>query len=138
MVARLKDLRQMSRDPTAADRARRHEAADSPFSIKPISLNPTASTTSSGNNQDQSGKIKGGGFKKGGFKNAFAPADDGGDDEGAGKEDVVVNKEEGKGERLVEVAMEVEDEDEDDGLEEGERYDPHRPTGCWDGCEGRR
>ncbi|KAI4198325.1 MAG: hypothetical protein LQ350_005342 [Teloschistes chrysophthalmus] len=140
---RLKDLRQMSRDPTAADRARRHEAADSPFSIKPISLNPTASTTSSGNNKDPSGKVKGGGFKKGGFKNAFAPADDGGDEEGSGKgegkENLVV-KEEGKGEGVelgLGLGMEVEDEDEDDGLDEGERYDPHRPTGCWDGCEGR-
>ena len=52
----------------------------------------------------------------------------------------------GKGEGVVEGGTEVEmgeakgeeSEEEDDGLDERERYDPRRPTGCWEGCAGRR
>ncbi|KAL8879345.1 MAG: hypothetical protein Q9192_008252, partial [Flavoplaca navasiana] len=119
---RLKDLRQMTRDPSAPSRARRAEQKNNPISIKPLSATPSTKT---------------GGFKKGGFKNAFGPAEDDDGEEEVVKEvggrDVREEKEdvrEGNGDE--------ESDDDDDGLDEGERYDPRRPTGCWAGCEGWR
>lgn len=64
---RLKEMKQMSRDPLAAAKARKAERrADEKsggITIKPVSL-PSAEAT------------KPTGFKKGGFKNAFGSADD--------------------------------------------------------------
>ncbi len=134
-------MKQMSRDPSAVSKARRAEAKDSLIKIKPLS---SSSAPSSGTGASSSaGKAGGSGFKKGGFKNAFAPA---------GKEEVVVDADVqiekgddgvgGRGEGTkAEVEVEAETDQsgtDDDGLEEGERYDPRRPTGCWDGCPGRR
>ncbi len=101
----------MTRDPSAPSRARRAEQKNNPISIKPLSTTPSTKT---------------GGFKKGGFKNAFGPAED--DD---GEEEVV--KEVGVREEKEDVREGNGDDesDEDDGLDEGERYDPRRPTGCW-------
>ena len=42
----------------------------------------------------------------------------------------VVEKEVGVG-----AGVESESDSGDDGA--GDRYDPHRPTGCWEGCPGR-
>ncbi|KAI0153119.1 hypothetical protein GGR57DRAFT_156799 [Xylariaceae sp. FL1272] len=68
---RMKDMKQMVKDPTAGARARRAEAkADGLISIKIPSAdtaddqNPAAAATSG---------FKKGGFKKSGFKSAFAP-----------------------------------------------------------------
>ncbi|KAI4240853.1 MAG: hypothetical protein L6R42_011430, partial [Xanthoria sp. 1 TBL-2021] len=122
---RLKDLRLMTRDPSAPSRARRQEQKANPISIKPLSATPST---------------KAGGFKKGGFKNAFASAVE---EEGVEEESVEVKDTldlekggegmEGKGEK----GGKSESESDDDGLGE-ERYDPRRPTGCWAGCEGWR
>lgn len=64
---RLQDLKQLSRDPNAAEKARRAERkADAEAGLKvietPSGIAATTSTTTSG----------GGGFKKGGFKSSFA------------------------------------------------------------------
>ncbi|KAI4102477.1 MAG: hypothetical protein LQ339_004631 [Xanthoria mediterranea] len=123
---RLKDLRHMTRDPSAPSRARRQEQKANPISIKPLTATTTAST-------------KAGGFKKGGFKNAFASAattaTEEEEEEGVGEE-AVKEGEVGEGEKGGKVEKEGESESEDDGLREEERYDPRRPTGCWKGCEG--
>ncbi|KAL8675858.1 MAG: hypothetical protein Q9186_007544 [Xanthomendoza sp. 1 TL-2023] len=134
----------MTRDPSAPSRARRLEQKQNPISIKPLS----SSTPSSNNNKPA-------GFKKGGFKNAFGGDD--GDDDGEGEvgggmeTGVGREKEEEKGmgkEKEQEKGMgkenadgrgeEEEEEESDDGLSVEERYDPRRPTGCWEGCEGWR
>jgi len=67
---RLKDMKQMVRDPQASSRARKAEAkADAFLSIKMDSSNNVGAGTSG------SGGFKKSGFKKGGFKSAFAPVD---------------------------------------------------------------
>lgn len=117
----------MSRDPSATQKARRAEANASHIKIKPISASVSAAAGS------QAGKPGGGGFKKGGFKNAFGAVAE------EEKEEEVVGKGKGEGEEEGKMKTgEVDEEsEEDDGLEEGERYDPRRPTGCWEGCRGR-
>ena len=120
-LQRLKEMKQMSRDPLAAAKARKAERrADEKsggITIKPVSLPSTEATKPTG-------------FKKGGFKNAFGSADD--DDDGETEE-----KRQAKAEPRVEgwkVAELVEVESD----EEWGDYDPRRPTGCWEGCPGRR
>lgn len=111
-------MKQMSRDPLAAVKARKAERrADEKsggITIKPVSL-PSADSKSST------------GFKKGGFKNAFGSVDD---------EDEKEEKKEVKAEPQVEGwdVREVESESE----EEWCGYDPRRPTGCGTDCAGRR
>lgn len=117
-------MKAMSRDPSATQKARRAEAKESVISIKPISA--------------PSSKPGAGGFKKGGFKNAFGAANEEVKmevEENVERVDEEGRKGEGKGGEIKEMEAE---ESEDDGLKEGERYDPRRPTGCWEGCEGRR
>lgn len=85
---RLKEMRAMTRDPTAAARARKAEAkADGVISIQ---LGGGGSGGGGGGSGDKpaGGGFKKGGFKKSGFKSAFAPAggEDGGKD-GKAKED---------------------------------------------------
>ena len=112
-------MKQMSRDPQAAAKARKAERrADEKsggITIKPVYI-PSSYTN------------KTTGFKKGGFKNAFGSVDD--DDEGREKE-----RERGKEVKLEVkgVTGEVESESE----EEWGDYDPRRPTGCGAWCEGR-
>ena len=112
-------MKQMSRDPLAAAKARKAERrADEKsggITIKPVSL-PSAEVT------------KATGFKKGGFKNAFGSADD--DEETEEKRHT--KKDPGVEEWKVVEPVEVESE------EEWGDYDPRRPTGCWEGCPGRR
>ena len=112
-------MKQMSRDPLAAAKARKAERrADEKsggITIKPVSLPSTDATTKST------------GFKKGGFKNAFGSVDD---------DDEMVDEKKQKVEPRVEgwkVAEPVEVES--DG--EWGDYDPRRPTGCREGCPGR-
>ena len=112
-------MKQMSRDPLAAAKARKAERrADEKsggITIKPVSL-PSAEATKST------------GFKKGGFKNAFGSVDD---------DEETDEKRQTKAEPRVEgwkVAEPVEVESDEDWGD----YDPRRPTGCWEGCPGRR
>ena len=112
-------MKQMSRDPLAAAKARKAERrADEKsggITIKPVSL-PSADATT-----------KPTGFKKGGFKNAFGSVDD---------DDEMTDQSKTKVEPRVEGWKAAEPVE---GESEGEwgDYDPRRPTGCWDGCPGR-
>lgn len=136
----------MSRDPSAVSKARKAEAKDSIIKIKPLSTT-SATSSAAASSSAAAGKAGGGsGFKKGGFKNAFAPAGGG---EEVGEVEVEVEEVKGRGEEKgkredggggVRGELEAETEEsgsEDDGLADGERYDPRRPTGCWEGCPGR-
>ncbi|RYP06542.1 hypothetical protein DL764_003087 [Monosporascus ibericus] len=128
---RMKDMKQMVKDPTAGARARKAEAkADGLISIKlgdagainTISSTTGASATSSGGG----GGFKKGGFKKSGFKSAFAPV---GGAAAAAEDDVARddNNKENKTEvrRAALMDEDVESDTEDEGYEV---YDPRRPT----------
>ena len=119
----------MQRDPLASSKARKAERkADEKsglITIKPIPVK----SDSLGTGTSSSLGTTGSGFKKGGFRNAFGEGE---------KEKVIVGvikKEDGKvGEGEKAEMGEVESES-DDG--DYERYDPLRPTDCWEGCGGR-
>ncbi|KAI5924555.1 hypothetical protein F4810DRAFT_129764 [Camillea tinctor] len=75
---RMKDMKQMVKDPTAGARARKAEAkADGLISIKLGDANNTSNNSGSGGGA-AGGGFKKGGFKKSGFKSAFAPTGSGG------------------------------------------------------------
>ncbi|CAG8959789.1 hypothetical protein HYFRA_00001696 [Hymenoscyphus fraxineus] len=115
---RLKDMRQLSRDPLASSKARKAEAkANSQSGLISIKLGSDAAPAPSG------GGFKKGGFKKAGFKSAFAPAD------GEVKEEVksegVSSKESTSTLRIVDAGVDIESDTEDEGYE---MYDPRHPT----------
>ena len=116
---RLKEMKQMSRDPHAAAKARKAERrADEKsggITIKPVSLPSTEATKSTG-------------FKKGGFKNAFGNVDD--------DEEMTDEKRQNKAEPRVEGWKAAEPVEVESDGEWGD-YDPRRPTGCWEDCPGR-
>ena len=113
LMKRLKEMKQLSKDPNSRARAAKAEAKDSPISIKaPISLASGA---------------KKGGFKKGGFKSAFAPVED----EGVRPTVDVVMEDAGASQM-----KQVEREGDESDWEGDDIYDPERPTGCHPGCEG--
>lgn len=116
-------MKQMQRDPLAANKARKAERkADEKsglITIKPVKLDMASSTGT------------GGGFKKGGFKNAFGGSavkkDEG--EAGGGFKKI------GNGDdQDVKVRQDLVEDDTDD---EYEYYDPRRPTDCFEGCAGR-
>ena len=117
---RLKEMKQMQRDPLASSKARKAERkADEKsglITIKPVKLDMQPS---------------GGGFKKGGFKNAFGEDED--------KKDVVVKEKKGGFKKVVgaEELEKVTKAEESDTDDEYEYYDPRRPTECYEGCAGR-
>lgn len=112
---RMKDMKQMVKDPTAAARARKAEAkTDGLISIKlgGADADPGSAAAAGG------GGFKKGGFKKSGFKSAFAPV--GGGEEAAKLDDA---KEPRKEKKTLAV------DDESDTADEGyEVYDPRHPT----------
>lgn len=109
---RMKDMKQMVKDPTAAARARKAEQkTDGLISIK---LGEGGGSSSAG----AGGGFKKGGFKKSGFKSAFAPI--GGDD---GKEDDATAKAEVTEKKVL--LLEDESDTDDEGYE---AYDPRKPT----------
>ncbi|RYP13881.1 hypothetical protein DL765_006669 [Monosporascus sp. GIB2] len=132
---RMKDMKQMVKDPTAGARARKAEAkADGLISIKlgdAGAMNTTAGSTtgasataSGGGGGGGGGGFKKGGFKKSGFKSAFAPVG------GAAAEDDVVRDDKNK-ENKTEIrrAVLMDENAESDTEDEGyEVYDPRRPT----------
>jgi len=111
-------MKQMSRDPLAAAKARKAEKrADEKsggITIKPVTIPSADSKPATG-------------FKKGGFRNAI-----GGGEAEEGKEG---RKEVVRVEGWEQVGMVREVESESD--EEWGDYDPRRPTGCEEGCAGR-
>jgi hypothetical protein len=115
---RLKDMRQLTRDPMASTKARKAEAkANSQSGLISIKIGESGSGGGGG------GGFKKAGFKKAGFKSAFAPADgetkvdDEKMDEGAKM---------GTGGRVLENIAVGESDTEDEGYE---MYDPRHPTG---------
>ncbi|KAI7969611.1 hypothetical protein EIK77_001138 [Talaromyces pinophilus] len=149
---RLQDLKQLSRDPNAAERARKAERkADAEAGLVRVDTT-TASAAAAGTTT-----TGGGGFKKGGFKSSFTtvkgPAASaastaapvrknvlGGDDD---DDDMVENKTTST--RTTNVAdprkldTDVESDTDDEyrnGDSEQAYYDPLKPTECFDGCPG--
>ncbi|RYP62693.1 hypothetical protein DL769_007200 [Monosporascus sp. CRB-8-3] len=128
---RMKDMKQMVKDPTAGARARKAEAkADGLISIKlgdAGAISTTSSTTgasATASGGGGGGGFKKGGFKKSGFKSAFAPVG------GAASEDDVAGDDKSKEDktevrRAVLMDENVESDTEDEGYEV---YDPSRPT----------
>ncbi len=117
---RLKDMRQLTRDPLASEKARKAEAkANAGSGLISIKI---------GGEGSSAGKKPG--FKKAGFKSAFAPADgEASKDEGASGE---AGKAGDEGKKIAAEAKvvgyedpEVESDTEDEGYE---MYDPRYPT----------
>ena len=114
---RLKDMRQLSRDPLASTKARKAEAkANSQSGLISIKLGGDSGTSGGG------AGFKKAGFKKAGFKSAFAPADG------------VPMRHEEKAEEVQKTSVpgmkmddgvEVESDTDDEGYE---MYDPRNPT----------
>ncbi|KAL2173597.1 uncharacterized protein P884DRAFT_232066 [Thermothelomyces heterothallicus CBS 202.75] len=122
---RLKDMKAMVRDPTAAARARRQEQkADGVISIK---LGAAAGAgAGAGTGAGAGGGFKKGGFKKAGFKAAFVPV--GGSAAPAAKEEQKQDEQEAKPSLPAAAATKsdlVESDTEDEGYEV---YDPRKPT----------
>jgi hypothetical protein len=143
---RLQDLKQLSRDPNAAEKARRAERkADAEAGLKVIDA-PAGSSTPGGGN---AGGKSGGGFKKGGFKSSFAAVKGPaapvkknvlGDNDDDDEADHTATKEQPSVPSNP-VPEEVRDGAESDTDEEyardeegGGYYDPRRPTDCFAGC----
>jgi hypothetical protein len=117
---RLKDMRQLTRDPLASEKARKAEAKANAGSGL-ISIKIGGEGTGAGKKP---------GFKKAGFKSAFAPAEgESSKEESAGGEGKSA-AEDGKG-AITEAKVavyedaEVESDTEDEGYE---MYDPRYPT----------
>ncbi|KAI8946091.1 hypothetical protein F4801DRAFT_81394 [Xylaria longipes] len=133
---RMKDMKQMVKDPTAGARARRAEAkADGLISIKLGSAGGGGGDANNGNNSANANDGKGaaaafkkGGFKKSGFKSAFAPVGGG---PGGATEDVEIKTEKapvipGREDSLATTRdLDVESDTDDEGYEV---YNPRFPT----------
>jgi hypothetical protein len=119
---RMKDMKQMVKDPTASSRARKAEQkADGLISIK--LGDAQGNNANNGGSGGAAGGFKKGGFKKAGFKSAFGPV--------GGEEQTEVKKAEETGGPAVrkEARMLGGGEDESDTEDEGyEVYDPRQPT----------
>ncbi|KAL4972442.1 hypothetical protein BDW66DRAFT_144154 [Aspergillus desertorum] len=146
---RLQDLKQLSRDPNAAEKARRAEKkADAEAGLRVLDTAKTGPASGTGSS---------GGFKKGGFKSSFttvkgpaapvAPAkknvlredDDEGDNApvAAGGSDSARSKSD-KAPRIIQEQGES-DTDEESVTDNagGGYYDPRKPTDCFPSCVGR-
>lgn len=115
---RLKDMRQLTRDPLASEKARKAEAkANSGAGLISIKLGGDAVGGSG------PGGLKKGGFKKSGFKSAFVPVD---------AEPVSIEETTTEGAKVSEKEVDVqavgEDVDSDTDNEGCEIYDPRHPT----------
>lgn len=112
---RLKDMRQLTRDPMASTKARKAEAkANSQSGLISIKLGGDSGNTGGG------GGIKKGGFKKAGFKSAFAPV---------GGEASAPEEASQKASADARMPGAGNGEGESDTEDEGyEMYDPRRPT----------
>lgn len=111
---RLRDMKQLTRDPMASSKARKEEAkANSQSGL--ISIKLGGETTTSGS----TGGFKKAGFKKAGFKSAFAPVD------GVLASEEKVEEEVKPVEGVSVLDGTAESDTEDEGYE---MYDPRHPT----------
>ncbi|KAI1212107.1 uncharacterized protein F4807DRAFT_417560 [Annulohypoxylon truncatum] len=115
---RMKDMKQMVKDPTAGARARKAEAkADGLISIK-LGDSNTGSTGGGG--------FKKGGFKKSGFKSAFTPIGGSADDEENNKpKEADTSNVNSKEEKVIPRDLNAESDTDDEGYEV---YNPRFPT----------
>jgi hypothetical protein len=136
----LQDLKQLSRDPNAAEKARRAERkADAEAGLKVIETPDNALST---------GASTGGGFKKGGFKSSFAAVKGAVAPSAPVKRNVLGDEEDTPKPREEAPAApqsqksENGDKESDTDGEYGEDheayYDPRQPTGCYGGCPGQK
>ncbi|KUL84163.1 hypothetical protein ZTR_07227 [Talaromyces verruculosus] len=157
---RLQDLKQLSRDPNAAERARKAERkADAEAGLVRVDTSTASAVAAGTTTTGGGGGGGGGGFKKGGFKSSFTtvkgPAASaastaapvrknvlGGDDD---DDDMVENKTmsttaTNRAEsRKLDTDVESDTDDEyRNGDSEQAYYDPLKPTGCFDGCAGAK
>ncbi|KAJ5770850.1 uncharacterized protein N7511_002901 [Penicillium nucicola] len=140
---RLQDLKQLSRDPNAAEKARRAERkADAEAGLKVIETPDAAASTPVAKS--------GGGFKKGGFKSSFAAVKGSAAPAAPVKRNVLGDDDDetpnpvDSDSLAVPNAVENEDHRDDDNAESdsdegyshgsGAYYDPRRPTDCFAGC----
>lgn len=115
---RLKDMRQLTRDPMASSKARKAEAkANSQSGLISIKLGGDAPSASGG------GGFKKAGFKKAGFKSAFTPAE--GDAPLAEESEGNGSKKAATSSRVIGEGVSAESDTEDEGYE---MYDPRHPT----------
>ena len=148
----MQDLKQLSRDPNAAEKARRAERkADAEAGLRVIDTPAGGAVISSGNTSGGSG-----GFKKGGFKSSFAavkgPAapvkknvlgdDDDDDDDYKGsapkEQSSSVTAQPAYGGNTQDDAESDTDEEYARHQDIGGYYDPLRPTDCFPSCHGLR
>ncbi|GKZ26753.1 hypothetical protein AbraIFM66951_004811 [Aspergillus brasiliensis] len=158
---RLQDLKQLSRDPNAAEKARRAERkADAEAGLRVIDTPKAASASTTGTGSGAGGNAGGGGgFKKGGFKSSFttvkgpvAPAAPtkknvlGGDDEDnevPEADDTSLRRARSQSTKRDNVQVDQAESDTDeeydrDGGMNGVYYNPQNPTGCSPACAGAR
>lgn len=118
---RLKDMKQMVRDPQAAARARRQEQKNE--GVISIKLGEAAAGGTSAGAPGGGGGFKKGGFKKSGFKSAFVPVGESATPTAtpapATKDDTMAEIKKAPRSELVE------SDTEDEGYEV---YDPRKPT----------
>lgn len=144
---RLQDLKQLSRDPNAAEKARRAEKkADADAGLRVINTSQATGTA-------PSGTTGGGGFKKGGFKSSFstvkappAPAvkknvlgDDNEDEEPVAAKPTGGQAPAQRVKETMAQGDQVESDTDDEYSNDnsgGGYYDPHKPTDCSSGCAG--
>jgi hypothetical protein len=121
---RLKDMRQLTRDPMATSKARKAEAkANSQSGLISIKIGGEGGAGGAGGG---GAGFKKGGFKKAGFKSAFAPVE--GDEEKGeeiGEKAEVGAKTGVDGVKVPQESGTVESDTEDEGYE---MYDPRHPT----------
>lgn len=120
----------MTRDPTAAARARKAEArADGVISIQLGAGGNNGGGAAGAAGSGAGGGFKKGGFKKSGFKSAFAPVGGGNGDEARNSEARVQDN--GEDKKIKSAALlgasgeDIESDTEDEGYEV---YDPRFPT----------
>ncbi|KAJ5295104.1 hypothetical protein PENANT_c035G01275 [Penicillium antarcticum] len=138
---RLQDLKQLSRDPNAAEKARRAERkADAEAGLKVIETPEGAAPAPAAKS--------GGGFKKGGFKSSFAAVKGSAAPAAPVKRNVLGDDDDDTPKPVDSVplaaAKVVEKEERRDDVESdsdegyshgsGAYYDPRRPTDCFAGC----
>ncbi|EEP77700.1 conserved hypothetical protein [Uncinocarpus reesii 1704] len=156
---RLRDLKQLSRDPNAAERARKAERkADAEAGLVVVD---TAQTAAGGKSS-----AGGGGFKKGGFKSSFTVVsagsggatgagnaaaaggglirknvlgDDDEDEEKRAESESAARPQAGAGSKQPSNDVESDTDEEygkDDVTAGGGYYNPRLPTGCYANCKG--
>jgi hypothetical protein len=138
---RLRDMKAMSKDPSAQQRAQKAEARANArdgaglITIKPLGFGGGSTSGVSGGAPAGAGVKLGGGFKKGGFKSAFGGSTVVKDGGKKAEDETVRNVAEVEAQgvdKAEEADMEVDEEDDENfGFH---YYDPERPTGCDGRC----